>query len=862
MVVLIIVTALICFGIVAYESKFRQLQSNNSGLAELFLVSVSVSFILYVLFFQFADYIRSFNLKYPSIDFIPPVRPNSKEFDGIEGYTLYALMFVNILLSFIVARYVSGIKNRIPYLILFVVLTLLSVFYFVKTDFIPPMSNMEGYGNKNVFIPIVFLTVSGLLYLLQKRVSNNVLLITVAVILLPVCFIATSPISMVDYSYVLSPALRLLNGVPLSDIYFQYDLFLSLIPALWMKLNIDLKLLEITAQLSYYLLFIGMFIFSKKYFANKNLPVFLLITVVLIRFYAVMTDASALYQVTPLRLELWFIVLLLVYYKGVYHWSVALTLGILLLLHRNFGLIYFLSYIQLIFTLFIVEYVQVVQTKKMEGSSFVSILKNHLLLNYKNVLIIMGCIVASLFLFKGFIPESALIYQKIGVGMIQISTQSFFWYISVLFSLTFVLLLLYKNKLTVTYFNTGLLIIYFAIGNSIYFFGRSHEHNILNLATSFVFVAFLFFDLLNYGIPAAVDSTVENKKTKKANPQSYALQNIHKARAMGLSALPLILIAGSAYYFSEQIGHKLQVQYKNLKKSQYLYPLDIPKDFDKLKRITNNSDKVYFLNFGYDFTYYYYGNYKPVGYFSPCATNLLKKDLVSFMQGLMDQGYYIVVTETMFTREFFPDLKYNKVASDGSYIALSKENVELLLPHDTTTSLAHIGIPDDLGNNGIYLPPVTLNNDFTLELILKPASQQVPNANIVVNALTDEAGSSGFSFQQNGANTNQFIFGYAGGKSWTDPPIFMLNANEWNYVVVAVNKNKITVFNNGVEVASVPTTFAIKNVTAPVVINNAVEQKSQFAGLIREVKIMNDTISLETIKRNAEVVKTKLVISN
>ena len=422
---------------------------------------------------------------------------------------------------------------------------------------------------------------------------------------------------------------------------------------------------------------------------------------------------------------------------------------------------------------------------------------------------------------------------------------------------------MYKNKLSVIYFNTGLLIIYFAIGNSLYFFGRSHEHNILNIATPLLLVIFLLFDLIaNEANPVPQAPAAKSTKGKKEAQQSNPLQSIHKVRAILHTAIPVLFIAGAAYYYSDKIGYKLKIQYKNFKKSHYFYPLDVPQDLAILKKITNNSDKLYFLNFWEDFMYYYYGNYKPVGYFSPCVTNILKKDLISLMQSLINKGYYIVITDTKSTREFFHELKYNKVVSEGSYIALSQDSLELLLPQDTTTSVAHIGIPNDLGNNGIYLPPVTLNNDFTMELILKPAVQQVPNANVVVNALTDDTGSSGFSFQQNGPNTNQFIFGYAGGKSWIDPPIFMLNANEWNYIVITVHKNKVTVFNNGVEVASVPTTFAIKNVTAPVVINNGVDQKSQFTGLIREVKIMNDTISLETIKHNAEMVKAKLADSH
>jgi hypothetical protein len=857
MIVLLVFIIVACFGLVVYESKNKLLEKGYSSIAELLLISASVSFLLYLIFFHFADYVHSFNISIPRLEFSPQARKANDERDGIEGYVLYVLMFVNILLSFIVTRLLLNIKKRATYLSVFIIFTLFSIIYILKIGFIPPMSDADDYKHQNLFIPIVFLIVTGLLFLLQKYVSKKVFLGVIVLLLIPVCFIATEPISMSDYSYILSPALRFLNGVPLSELYLQYDLYLSLLAAIWMKLNLDLNLFQVTGQFSYFLLFIGIFIFSKKFFINKNLPLFILISAVLIRHYAIMIDSSAIYAVTPLRLDLWFVLLLLVYYKGTYHWLVAMTIGLLLVFHKNFGLIYLLSYIQLLLTLFIIECIQIISTKKLSGNSFFHLLKHHLTLSLKNFLIIFGFIVVSIFLFKGFLPESALLYQKIGVGFLPIVPQSFYWYILVLFSITFALLFIYRSKLSVPYFNTGLLIIYFAIGNSIYFFGRSHEHNILNLAGSFIFVAFLLFDLLGNKNEIR-PKTAKDEKSKKTNAQSDKIRLFEKVKTSIITVFPLVFIVIAAYYYSDKTGDKLKIQYRNFKKSQYHYPLKAPIDFAALRRITNNSEKVYFLSYGNDFLYYYYGNYKPEGYFSPCATWLLKKDLVGFMQDLIEKDYYIVTPEPHYMIEIFTELKYNKVASEGSCMAISKDSVELLLPQNPATTLPHIGINYDLGKSGIYLKPINLNNNFTIELIVKPYTEQVPDANILVSAQTDSVGSAGFAFQQNGPNTNQFVFGYAGGKSWINPPIFMLRANEWNYIVVAVNKDEITVYNNGVEVASQKTDFPIKNVFTPVVINNSLGRQNHFNGLIREVKITNDTISVQNIISNTEIIKAKL----
>jgi hypothetical protein len=855
MITIVVAIVILCFVFIVYENKQKQLQ-NDFSVPELALASASVSFLLYLLFFHYADYIRSFNIKFPHEEFIPPARAASYEYDGIEGYTLYALMFVNILLAFIFVKLVSRIKNRMAHLALFLILALVAAAYFVRIGFIPSMSNLGGNENRNPFVMIVTLIVTGLVWLAYKKLNEKLFLLLLGVLLIPVCFIATSAISIFDFSFILSPALRLVDGNPLSDIYFQYDLFLSLLAAAWMKLNIDLNLFQILGQLSFFLLFIGVFIFSKRFFTNKSLPVLLLISLLIVRYYAIMHEPVAIFQVTPLRLELWVILLLLVFYKGAYHWINAVVIGLLLMFHKNFGLIWLLSYYQLIFALFVIDFVDAMSKRKSEQAAVATFFKKQLSLNFKNVLIIAGFVIASIIMFKGFIPKSALLYQQIGVGMIQILPQSFYWYFPIVLSLCFVLLIKYKNFISTQYFQTGLFIVFVTIGNSIYFFGRSHEHNVLNIATSLLLTVFLMFDLLSKG-QAAVE-TSSKPKAKKANQEPDQSQKLLKFKTTIVSALPFLIVAGAAFYYSDTMGRKVKTQYKNLKKGEFIYPLERPTDFASIKKITNNSDSVYFLNYQDDFMYYYYGHYKPVGYFSPCATWILKTDLLHFVQGLLDKHYYVVTADVPRIAELLPNLHYNNVASEGIYTALSKDSVELLLPENSATSVAHIGIGNDLGKNGINLKPLTFKEDFTVELIVKPRSEQVPNSSIIVNAMTDSIGPGGITIQQNGANHNQFLFAYGGGKVWTPPAMFMLRPNEWNYIAVAVKKNKITVYNNGQVMASEKSDFPVKNVAVPLVIGNGIGRDNQFNGLIREVKIMNDTLSEQAMMQNLSVVKTKL----
>ena len=68
----------------------------------------------------------------------------------------------------------------------------------------------------------------------------------------------------------------------------------------------------------------------------------------------------------------------------------------------------------------------------------------------------------------------------------------------------------------------------------------------------------------------------------------------------------------------------------------------------KIREITGNSRKVFFVDKD-DFAFYYYGGYAPVGYCNPFMTWIFTKDLTRYMQKLLDNGYYLVCS---------PDLKY------------------------------------------------------------------------------------------------------------------------------------------------------------------------------------------------------------
>ncbi len=104
--------------------------------------------------------------------------------------------------------------------------------------------------------------------------------------------------------------------------------------------------------------------------------------------------------------------------------------------------------------------------------------------------------------------------------------------------------------------------------------------------------------------------------------------------------------------------------------------LDLPGfDVEKLKELTNNSPKVYFMS-QFDVFYYYQGGYVPQGYFSPFSAWIYKKDLTKFLQGLLDDHYYLVIpsNEIAGNDEISAGLRYNT--------KIEATNMQILFQHN------------------------------------------------------------------------------------------------------------------------------------------------------------------------------------
>lgn len=608
-------------------------KSNSAlNLLEITVLAAAVAGLLYYGFFQLAPWIWSRNM---------PFRPEEitvwqllwlEDRDGIELYALYILMFLDLLLLYALSSGWQRFGGRRALYFLFFPAVLACAFI-SSIGFYPPMSSLAKQAMPDIlassFAVLAVILPIAVLLLFLRRHTPNLALALAALLLIPACFITTGPIEWYDYSFILAPSLSLLQGAGIQDVYLPYDLLLSLFGLAWMKLQFDLNSFQVIGQCGYYLLLLGIFAFSMRWFLDKRLSVFLLIAMVLVRIYAGPFDSAHAFQLTPLRIDLWPVLLVLVYFRGPYHWSVGLTCGLLLLFHNKFGIIYIAAYLQLLLVLWVLDAEMLSGWSiKAVSTAFGKLFKRNRL-NFALILLVAG---AHYLLFRGVNGAGDFSFENLRISFTKISAHSFYWYMVIVTGMTFTLLLRSRSRVAGNYLAAGLFLIFLSIGNSLYFFGHSHENAIIVLSSILLLQVFLLLDLAGHWIGHG----------SKEEVKPFFCRNL-------AVIVSVVLIVSVSIWYGDNITRKATIQARNAIKGQFIYPSVVPERYvlstiAKIRSITGDNPKVYFVG-DYDLLFYYFGGYAQVGYYNPVYSWISRDEFDKFLQELVDQGYYLVVDD-------------------------------------------------------------------------------------------------------------------------------------------------------------------------------------------------------------------------
>ena len=618
------------------------------------------------MYFGASNFIWAQNLHFDLEQYSPWIRQLTLEHDGVEIYALYLLAFGCLSTVLLVSALLPRALTTSTRCYVFLALALLLSITFLRTiGFVPPLE--EDYGRipwlLRVAIPTLISAISVILVVslrgMERAWGRAAMYAAIGLGLIPLCFVTHEPISVNDYAYVLAPALRLIQGAPLQEVYLQYDLLLSLLGAAWMKLGSDPELFYVLLQASYYGFFLAAFALSRQLFYDKTLALTFLISIVMVRLYCGMAGPVVWIQVTPLRLEWWLVFLILVYIKGPYHWTVGLFGGALVFFHRNFGVIYALAYLQLLATLCWLDYLDARASRHSSERVLGRILKEHAKKIAPNVLAIVAAAGLSVVAFYGYRAGSVFLYQRIGVGFIQIPRTSFYWYAFILLALVPVVLLKSRQVLTRRYLTAGLFLTYLAIGNSIYFFGRSHEASIIHLSGALIMLFFVGLDAAGRYV------SVNPGNGDPSFRRSVAAGRIAAALFVGLVATSYygIIAVRVRAQINTMLGHEFAAPFQESKASTGA-------DLEAVRAVTGDARKVYFL-VGDGFLLYHYGHYQLSGYFNPYKTWVFKDDLLTFLQQQIDAGYYIVCDNAEFVGKELAGLRYSDAKESGRFVIIS-----------------------------------------------------------------------------------------------------------------------------------------------------------------------------------------------
>ena len=136
-----------------------------------------------------------------------------------------------------------------------------------------------------------------------------------------------------------------MNKVDPNSVYFQYDLLIPLLIALWDKIGFEIYNFYIFLNLILFIYLLGLYKLLSFLIRNKYILILSAFTIVFLRFYLIdMKFGTVFIQNSPLRADLWLPLVLVAIICGIKSKRLFATLIIVLIFSFNMGVLYFIAY--------------------------------------------------------------------------------------------------------------------------------------------------------------------------------------------------------------------------------------------------------------------------------------------------------------------------------------------------------------------------------------------------------------------------------------------------------------------------------------------------------------------------------------
>lgn len=409
----------------------------------------------------------------------------------------------------------------------------------------------------------------------------------------------TQPPSVVDYSYYLAPALKFLQGEHFRNFYSQYGSGGVLLFAAMAKHGMLIHQMQLVVALMFILWLLMYQRVTWKLFNDRFLAC-LFISVFFITKYCGDGGGGCLMcpQVSPFRLDLWVPVLLVVARFGLFSPACSLTIAVIYLSDNLMGALFFGAYgfYCLIIT------VRNALRKEMALAKVLSV-----------ALPAFIALCIQYFTLGTFFSSSAMWFHNIKLGFLPIDNHSLFWPILVVVFISLYILTKFRvpRDILLTLYGS------FAV-ESVYFLGRSHDFNLLNISGIFLLILFFALDRIS----AAGDQGIRPK--------------IRIAAGIILIIMP--------FYFTNEIRVKLGYAHERIRGHTALQPDSIEISVSQLKKELKSVKSGKITTIGLTEAYFNYRLGMPeVGALVPFGAHLEKNETCRFLGTLLDSGYTPVV---------------------------------------------------------------------------------------------------------------------------------------------------------------------------------------------------------------------------
>ncbi len=554
----------------------------------------------YLLFILLSPFIHTAGTQAEIHTITPWLQPWLSIQDGIELYVMTFFMPLYLLSGFLITRRsIPEIKllsdKRIHAFFGFVILSAFIANYFWK-------EHPESFKH---YLIIFFLCLLPALIIIRfsgrkfSLFQKSALFILFFLFLVLIGFAVNNPPHIFDYSYYIGPANKILQGEMPGSFYMQYNLLGTYLFALMQKMNLGINGMFTVLVLIFSFWIVLYAKAGSLFFRNKAYTGLFVLTLVLVRCLAISEGPLSQPQVSTLRMDLWVPLLIILYRFGFTSIYTATAFSLCYLADDVFGLLYLLLYL---FTLSVILLSSLLKPKSVSGR----------INPWLGLFPVCAAFLIHYLLFHGFFSPASLIYSNIHIGFMPISLTSSFWFVAFLLPIGLYLLSQDKKNILVTLFIFAIACIQLT-----YFFGRSHDHNLLNISGIFIFILFLTLDRLSSSFSGGLSKPF-------------------------IATVCMIVLIG--FNYASSVSEKINLAEYKIKRHSLIetHPTD---DYISLTRNYIKSlseDRIIFLSEIDAYLNYRLG-YRQEGYFSPFCANLYAGETVDFLNNELSHGYRLIV---------------------------------------------------------------------------------------------------------------------------------------------------------------------------------------------------------------------------